>query len=363
MASSRAEVRSRIAVERTAAELADELAWAERRADLVGAGAVVLRLAPDDPPLEAVGAAALASLPVVVVASAADPATVAGPWLDVVDVVLAGDDDSLDDVLGTVERHPLASVAYALLLRDAERRSTAAGLVAESATYSMLQGGPELAAWRAQRPRRERPAPTGEVVRVTRHDDELVVTLDRPEVRNALSSQLRDELLAAVEVALADGSIRSVELRGAGPAFCAGGDLDEFGSFADPASAHVVRLEHSIGRALAALGDRLTAYVHGACYGSGIELPAFAPVVVADPATRFALPELGLGLVPGAGGTVSITGRIGRHRTAWLGLSGREIDATTASAWGLVDRVEPVAPAPGHGPVGVSKPDASRSKV
>ena len=170
---------------------------------------------------------------------------------------------------------------------------------------------------------------------------------------------IRDRL----EVARADGSITSVELRGTGPAFCAGGDLDEFGAFADPASAHVVRLEHSVGRALAVLGDRLTAYVHGACYGSGIELPAFAATLVADPDARFALPELELGLVPGAGGTVSLTRRIGRHRTAWLGLTGRAIDAATARSWGLVDRVEPVAPAPGHGSGGASNPDARRSSA
>jgi enoyl-CoA hydratase/carnithine racemase len=218
----------------------------------------------------------------------------------------------------------------------------------------MLQGGPEFAAWRADRPRRERGRSDGDVVRVSRDGDTVVVVLDRPEVRNALSSQLRDQLLDAIELARADDSIRHVELRGTGPAFCAGGDLDEFGSFADPATAHRVRLEHSIGRGLAALGDRVVGYLHGACYGSGIELAAFAATVVADPDARFALPELALGLVPGAGGTVSITRRVGRHRTAWLGLTGRAIDAPTALGWGLVDRIEPVepvepaAPAPAH---------------
>ena len=293
----------------------------------------------------------LGSLPVVVVAVTDAPDDLGLAWRSVADVVLSQEDDSLDDLVAMVERRPLAAAAFALLLRDAERRAAPAGLIAESTTYSMLQGGPEFAMWRAERPRRDRPAPAGDVVRVSRDDGALVVVLDRPEVRNALSSQLRDELLAAIEVARADASIERVELRGAGPAFCAGGDLDEFGSFADPASAHRVRLEHSIGRALAALGDRLTAYVHGACYGSGIELPAFAPAVVADPGATFALPELELGLVPGAGGTVSLTRRIGRHRTAWLGLTGRAIDTATASAWGLVDRVErvePVAPAPDH---------------
>jgi enoyl-CoA hydratase/carnithine racemase len=132
-------------------------------------------------------------------------------------------------------------------------------------------------------------------------------------------------------------------LRGLGPSFCAGGDLDEFGSFDDPAGAHIVRLTRSPARLLAALGPRVTARVHGACYGSGVELPAFAGRVVADPGSTFALPEVRLGLVPGAGGTVSLPRRIGRHRTALLGLSTAPIDAPTALAWGLVDAVEPVS--------------------
>jgi enoyl-CoA hydratase/carnithine racemase len=74
--------------------------------------------------------------------------------------------------------------------------------------------------------------------------------------------------------------------------------------------------------------------------GAGAELPAFAGRVVAHPATRFALPELSLGLVPGAGGTVSLPRRIGRHRTALLGLTGTPINATTAFEWGLVDAID-----------------------
>jgi enoyl-CoA hydratase/carnithine racemase len=106
-------------------------------------------------------------------------------------------------------------------------------------------------------------------------------------------------------------------------------------------SAHLVRLAGSIGRVLSTLATRTTARIHGACVGSGIELPAFADVVVAAPSTRIRLPELGLGLVPGAGGTVSLPRRIGRHRTAFLGLTGSTIDAATAKRWHLVDSIEP----------------------
>jgi enoyl-CoA hydratase/carnithine racemase len=78
--------------------------------------------------------------------------------------------------------------------------------------------------------------------------------------------------------------------------------------------------------------------LHGACAGSGIELPAFAGSVAARPGTRIWLPELAMGLIPGAGGTVSLPRRIGRGRTAWMALSGRPVDVPTALEWGLVDR-------------------------
>jgi enoyl-CoA hydratase/carnithine racemase len=73
--------------------------------------------------------------------------------------------------------------------------------------------------------------------------------------------------------------------------------------------------------------------------GAGIEVPALAGHVVADPAAVISLPELALGLVPGAGGTASIPRRIGRQRTAALALSGTRIDAATALSWGLVDEI------------------------
>ena len=80
--------------------------------------------------------------------------------------------------------------------------------------------------------------------------------------------------------------------------------------------------------------------MQGACIGAGIELPAFAGRLVADPNAFFELPELSMGLVPGAGGTASIPRRIGRQRTAWLGLTRRRISASQALDWGLVDEIQ-----------------------
>jgi enoyl-CoA hydratase/carnithine racemase len=167
----------------------------------------------------------------------------------------------------------------------------------------------------------------------------LRITLNWPRVHNAFSTRMRDELCDALALADADASITRVVIDGAGPSFCSGGYLDDFGSFPDPATAHIVRLTRSAGRLMARLSDRAEVRLHGAAMGAGIELAAFAHHVVADPSTRIALPELAFGLLPGAGGTVSLPRRIGRQRTLYLALTGRFVDAQTALDWGLVDEV------------------------
>jgi enoyl-CoA hydratase/carnithine racemase len=176
-------------------------------------------------------------------------------------------------------------------------------------------------------------------VRVERQGAQLLVTLSRPHVHNAFSARMRDELVDALAVAESDDAIASVLLAGDGPSFCSGGDLDEFGSRPDPATSHLIRLRRSPARAMAAVGRRVEARLHGACMGAGIELAAFAHRVVATPDSAIGLPEVSLGLIPGAGGTVSVTARAGRHRAALLALSGKTIDAATAFDWGLVDEV------------------------
>jgi enoyl-CoA hydratase/carnithine racemase len=150
---------------------------------------------------------------------------------------------------------------------------------------------------------------------------------------------MRDALAEAFHLALLDDSIERVVLDGDGPSFCSGGDLDTFGTFPDIGTAHLTRLTRSPARLLAALADRTEVHLHGACLGAGIELAAFAHRVIADPGTRCGLPEVPLGLVPGAGGTVSLPRRIGPQRTVLLGLTGRPVDAETALRWGLVDAV------------------------
>ncbi len=259
-------------------------------------------------------------------------------------VVAADDDDAFAEVVDAVHRTPLAATTFALLLRHSATRDLEAGLVAESMAYSVLQAGPEFAAWLGSRPVRSRPREIGPAVGVERSDDAMRITLARPHVHNAFSARLRDGLVQALEVAVVDSTITEVEVRGRGPSFCSGGDLDEFGSFPDPTQAHLIRVARHAGRLIARLGPRISFRLHGAAMGAGIELPAFSARVVAHPETVIALPELALGLLPGAGGTVSLPARIGRHRTAWLGLTGGRIDAATALEWGLVDAVEAFDP-------------------
>jgi hypothetical protein len=277
----------------------------------------------------------LATLPCVLVGRPGwDPT---GAWGELLDAQLASSSEA-DEVAERYRSQPYATLAAALHLRGAARRTTADGLVAESALYSTLQSAPEHRRWRELTPVRVRTDDADQRVRIERVGGELTITLSRPRVRNALDRAMRDQLLDALAVAEADSSLQVV-LRGEGPTFCSGGDLDEFGTHPGPVEAHAIRLRRSIGAALHRLATRTTVVVHGPCAGSGVELPAFAGRVIAHPDTTFELPELAMGLIPGAGGTVSLPARIGRHRTAALVLTGRRIDAATALAWGLIDEI------------------------
>ena len=234
---------------------------------------------------------------------------------------------------------PQASLVLRQVLRMTAVLPAGAGLEAESLAYSALLGGGEFRRWRGARGPRPLPPAAGEPVLVHRDGPLLLVTLNHAERRNAYSRRLRDALADALRVALLDPTVERVVLAGAGSCFCSGGDLDEFGRAPDPVTAHFVRTQAGAGPLLRMLGGRVEARVHGACVGAGVELAAFAGTVTAAPDATFWLPEIGMGLIPGAGGTVSVPGRIGRWRTMYLALSGQPVDAATALAWGLVDRV------------------------
>ena len=244
---------------------------------------------------------------------------------------------TVEGVTRQVAAHPHAAAVALQLLRDIEGVEIERALTLESLAYGRLQGGAEHAAWLAGRT--PVPSPPGRVV-VTREDEVLRITLDRSWARNAIDRVMRDDLFEAFTVAASDPDIARVELRSVGPAFCVGGDLAEFGVTRDPATAHRIRQLTLPARPLSLRPEILDVHVQGACVGAGLEIAAFAGRVTASPSAWFHLPELAMGLIPGAGGCVSIARRIGRQRAALLLLSGRRISATTALGWGLIDAIE-----------------------
>jgi enoyl-CoA hydratase/carnithine racemase len=249
--------------------------------------------------------------------------------------------EALAELTQRCQRWPHASSVCDDVLRAVNPAGpTLAGVVTESLAYSTLQAGPEFARWLDERGPARMPD-IADPVLAQRDGDTLRIKFNRPQRHNAFSTDARAALLEALAVAQLDPSVTGIVLSGNGPSFCSGGDLAEFGAFADPASAHLARTRHSPALALDALTARLgrscRAEVHGRVMGSGLEMAAFCGWVVAHYDSVFGLPELGLGLIPGAGGTVSVTRRIGRWRTAYLVLSGHTVDADTARAWGLVD--------------------------
>ena len=312
-------------------ELAERLrqpSQAEEFSPLGGLSCVVVDLDDDAP-----SAVQPPTCPVVAISQPSD-----SPAL--VDVAVATEEEAATAV-DAIRRNPLAAAALVRLLRHNETASVADGLFAESLAYSTLQHGTEFLAWLADRTKRpRRPEPDGDAVLLARSDAHLRITLNRPHKRNAYSTGLRDALCEALTLAVEDDSIERITLDGAGACFSAGGDLDEFGEARDAAVAHVSRMTRSAGALIHRLRSRVEARLHGACIGAGIELPAFAGRVVARPDAFFQLPEVAMGLVPGAGGTASILPRIGRRRLAWMALTSERVDAETALDWGLVDAIE-----------------------
>jgi enoyl-CoA hydratase len=254
-------------------------------------------------------------------------------------------DSEVKAVLDRVSQFPFAASIFLQLLRHNERCCAEGkeqdALFAESLAYSTLQASAEFKQWLSANRAKQIVAAVSneEPLTLTREKNILTVEFNRPQARNAYSAAMRDALFEALSLLDADTSIETCVIKGAGDCFCVGGDLAEFGLATDPALAHVIRSTRNVAQLLMKNAARIECRVHRACIGSGIELPAFASKVIASEDTFFQLPELSMGLIPGAGGTVSVLCRIGRQRLAWWVLSGKKIKAQTALEWGLIDQV------------------------
>lgn len=264
------------------------------------------------------------------------------PLAPTLDAVLESPIDA-ETLIKQVERAPRAAAVTVQLLRTSEGLPLEHALLMESLAYGLLQGSEEYAAWLSGRRPSEPPDPEGRVI-VERHGDVLLVVLDRPHARNAINRAIRDQLYEAFTLASLDREIRAVKLRSVGEAFSAGGDLEEFGTTKDPSTAHLIRARTLPAQALARRPEILDVHVQGAAIGAGVEISAFAGRVTAAATAWFQLPELAMGLLPGAGGCVSVPRRIGRQRAALMMLSGQRIDAQMALRWGLVDAIEDQPP-------------------
>ena len=266
----------------------------------------------------------------------AEPAAPA-PWVGLEPDQLAA---ALARLEAVAAAQPVAAAVAAQVLRASLSLDFDQALAAESVAYSMLQATDAARAWRTANPAPARDDQDRPRVAVDREGGTLSIRLARPWANNAVDARMRDALCEALEFALIDPDQAPVVLSGEGRTFSEGGDLSEFGRFGDPGEAHLVRMLRAPAALAHRLGGRLTAHVHGACIGAGVEIPAAAARVVARRHAFFRLPEVGMGLIPGAGGTVTIPRRIGRQRACFMAVSGLDVRASTALAWGLVDAVE-----------------------
>ncbi|MBB5744559.1 crotonase/enoyl-CoA hydratase family protein [Brevundimonas variabilis] len=182
-----------------------------------------------------------------------------------------------------------------------------------------------------------------------RHDGVLVLTLDRPDRLNALPDLGDgDEVAAICEAVNADMTVRCVVLTGAGRAFSAGGDLNAMKARSDlfegsgaSIRERYRRVVHRIVRALYGLEVPLITAVNGPAMGLGCDIAGLGDIRIASDRASFGVPFLKLGIIPGDGGSWLLPRNVGYARAAEMLFTARTIDAVTADAWGLVNRVVP----------------------
>lgn len=175
-------------------------------------------------------------------------------------------------------------------------------------------------------------------VDVTREGAVVRVLLNRPEKANALDAAMLDALASELEALARDESARVVVLGAAGRSFCAGADVDELARLDASTAGAFVGLIHRACEALRRLPVPAVARLHGAVIGAGLELAAACDLRVAAEGTRFAMPEVRLG-IPSVVEAALLPRLMGSGRAAWLVLTGEPIDARRAFEWGLIEEL------------------------
>jgi enoyl-CoA hydratase len=170
------------------------------------------------------------------------------------------------------------------------------------------------------------------------------ITLNRPDVLNALNLALLDELSGALAELDRDATVRAVILTGAGSkAFAAGADIGELNALPDARAGETqARAGQAVTRAIERMRVPVIAAVNGFALGGGCELAMACDVRIASENARFGQPEVNLGILPGYGGTQRLTRLVGEGTAMYLCLTGEMIDAAEALRVGLVQRVVPL---------------------
>jgi 2-(1,2-epoxy-1,2-dihydrophenyl)acetyl-CoA isomerase len=173
------------------------------------------------------------------------------------------------------------------------------------------------------------------------HDDGAVrvVTLNRPQVRNAIDIPLRLALAEALETADATASVRAIVLTGAGSVFCSGGDISTMQRMEPDAATQRAQLAQNVIRAIWATPKLVLAAVEGAAYGAGAALAAACDRVIAASDVRFSTTFTNVGLAGDMGSFASLPRRIGVPRARQMMMLGTPVSATEALDWGLIDAI------------------------
>jgi E-phenylitaconyl-CoA hydratase len=171
-----------------------------------------------------------------------------------------------------------------------------------------------------------------------------VITLNRPEVRNAMNRELNRALMEALQRVREDSEIRAAIITGAGRTFSAGADLKEraqVGRAADASATSVIEAGRAAGLARIAIEKPLIAAIDGYCLAAGFELALLCDIRICTPEARFGLPEITRGFFPGGGGPQRLMRAIPQAAAMEMILTGDPIDAPTAVRVGLVSRLMP----------------------